>query len=189
MGCWGTYSALNLIRLILRYFHFHVITLSIYIWYGIYHWRRLFRSSYGKLIWLGFGPNTTTEFSSGAPTDWTNRPWDRLTHRANFVPLIQPHILFNLQILNVECWRVCQYFKMIQQKYLTITENLISYTRQHASYTNKFFWTGMIYLNFTYRIPNVASVSMKENKVTQNLLSSKINFHGELCNKKCLRFF
>ena len=49
----------------------------IHIIYGIHHWR-IFRSSYRKLVWVGFEP-TTTEFRSGALTDWAIRPWVQLT--------------------------------------------------------------------------------------------------------------
>ena len=39
-----------------------------------------FRSSYRKVAWVGFEP-TTTEFYSGALTDWAIRPWVQLTYR------------------------------------------------------------------------------------------------------------
>ena len=40
--------------------------------YGIQHWQ-IFRSSYRKIIWLGFEP-ITTKFHSDAITDWDIRP-------------------------------------------------------------------------------------------------------------------
>ena len=52
---------------------------------------RIFRSSYRKLVWVGFEP-TTTEFRSDVLTDWAIRPWVQLTLRANFVQLLQFHL-------------------------------------------------------------------------------------------------
>ena len=69
---------------------FLYIYIYIYI-YGIHHWRIL-RSSYRKLAWVGFEP-TTTEFRSDALTDWAIKPWVQLALRANFVQLLQFHLL------------------------------------------------------------------------------------------------
>ena len=55
--------------------------------YGINNWR-IFRSSYRKLIWVGFKP-TTTEFQSDALTDWAIRPWVQHALRASFAQLLQ----------------------------------------------------------------------------------------------------
>ena len=59
--------------------------------YGIYHWQ-IFKSSYRKLAWVVFEP-TTTELRSDALTDWTIVPWLQLPLRANFVQLLQFHLL------------------------------------------------------------------------------------------------
>ena len=59
--------------------------------YGINHWR-IFRSSYRKLALVGFEP-TTTEFRLNALSDWAIRPWVQLALRANFVQLLQFHLL------------------------------------------------------------------------------------------------
>ena len=39
---------------------------------GVHYWR-IYRSSYRKLVWVGFEP-TTTEFSLDAKADWVIRP-------------------------------------------------------------------------------------------------------------------
>ena len=59
--------------------------------YGIHHWQ-IFKSSYRKLAWVVFEP-TTTELRSDALTDWTIVPWLQLPLRANFVQLLQFHLL------------------------------------------------------------------------------------------------
>ena len=69
-----------------------LIYIAIYI-YGIHHWRIL-GSSYIKLAWKGFEPSTT-EFRSDALTEWAIRPWVQLPLRANFVQLLQFHLLFS----------------------------------------------------------------------------------------------
>ena len=70
---------------------------------GIHHWTTL-RSSYRKLAWVGFEP-TTTEFHSDALTDWAIRSWVQLALRANFVQLLQFHLLFSVTIHFVCCLR------------------------------------------------------------------------------------
>ena len=74
---------------------------SIDIIYGIHHWR-IFRSSYRKLAWVRFEP-TTTKFRSDALTDWATRPWVQLALSANFVQLLQFHLVvqFSFFILAV----------------------------------------------------------------------------------------
>ena len=67
----------------------HIYTMYI-LWYSTL---KDFWSSYRKLAWVGFEP-TTTEFRSDALTDWAIRPWVQLTFRANFVQLLQFHLLF-----------------------------------------------------------------------------------------------
>ena len=52
----------------------------------IHDWR-IFRSSYRKLVRVGFKP-TSTEFCPYALTDWSIRPWDQLALRVNFVQLL-----------------------------------------------------------------------------------------------------
>ena len=59
--------------------------------YGIHHWRK-FRSSYRKLAWVEF-ERTTTEFRGDALTDRAIRPWNQLALRANFVELLQFHLI------------------------------------------------------------------------------------------------
>ena len=49
----------------------------------VYHWRN-FRSTYRKLVWVGFEP-TTTEFRSDAVPNWAIIPWVQPALRANFV--------------------------------------------------------------------------------------------------------
>ena len=69
------------------------IYIYIYIYVHIYriHHRRIFRSSYRKLAWVGSEP-MTTEFRWDALTDWAIRPWAPLALRANFVQLLQFHL-------------------------------------------------------------------------------------------------
>ena len=71
--------------------------------YGIHHWRIL-RSSYRKLAWVKFEP-TTNEFCSDALTDWTIRSWVQLALRANFVQLLQFHLLFSVRFYFGYCLR------------------------------------------------------------------------------------
>ena len=44
------------------------------------------------LAWLRF-EHTTTEFRLDALNDWAIRPWVKLALRANFVQLLQFHLL------------------------------------------------------------------------------------------------
>ena len=53
---------------------------------------RFFELRYRKFAWVGFEP-TTTEFRSDAVTDWSIRLWVQLSLRANFVQLLQFHLL------------------------------------------------------------------------------------------------
>ena len=48
--------------------------------------------SYRKLAWVGF------EFRSDALTDWAIWPWVQLALRANFVQLLQFHVLFSVHV-------------------------------------------------------------------------------------------
>ena len=64
----------------------------------LHHWR-IFRSSNRTLAWVGFEP-TTTEFRSEALTkdifaltDCAIRPWVQFALRANFVQLLQFHLI------------------------------------------------------------------------------------------------
>ena len=91
------------IIIIYIYIHLHIyIYIYIYI-YGIHHWRILW-SSYRKLVWVGFEP-TTPEFRSNALTDWAIRPWAQLALRANFVQLLQFHLLFSVKFHFGYCLR------------------------------------------------------------------------------------
>ena len=69
---------------------------------------RIFRSSYRKLVWVGFEP-TTTEFRSDVLTDWAIRPWVQLTLRANFVQLLQFHLF-------VQCSRFISVFAFVSRQ-------------------------------------------------------------------------
>ena len=59
--------------------------------YGIHHWR-IFGSSYRKLAWVGF-EDTTNELRSGTLNNWAIAPWVQIWLRANFVQLLQLHLL------------------------------------------------------------------------------------------------
>ena len=54
------------------FFYLGFLSLDIYESHGSRE--RVFRSSYWKLVWVGFEP-TTTEVRSDALTDWAIRPW------------------------------------------------------------------------------------------------------------------
>ena len=71
--------------------YIHIYTIYVYIYYICYSPLKDFRSSCRKLTWVGFEP-TTTEFHSGALTNWAIRPQVQLAHRANFVQLLQLHL-------------------------------------------------------------------------------------------------
>ena len=60
------------------------------------------RSSYRKLVWVGF-ESTTTKFRSDALTDLVIRPWVQLALKANFVQLLRFH-------LYVQCSRFISVF-------------------------------------------------------------------------------
>ena len=66
--------------------------------YGIHHWK-IFRNSYEKLAWVGFG-RTTTELCSDALTEWAITPWfsshsePTLYSYSSFISLFSVHVLF-----------------------------------------------------------------------------------------------
>ena len=62
--------------------------------YAIHQWQILWSRS-RTLTWVGFEP-TTTEFLSNTLNHWTLRPWVQLAFRANFVQLLQFHLLFSV---------------------------------------------------------------------------------------------
>ena len=127
--------------------------------YGIHH-LSIFRSSYRKLAWMGFSP-TTTEFCSDDLTGWATRPWVQLTLRANFVQLIQFHLLLSVQI-SVQLWpSSVATFLLIRILYRYIYK-YVSYLRiylyqQKAKLAEKYIWKWNMKsfstetLNFSFR--------------------------------------
>ena len=81
---WHMYS-----MYILYIYEYHILYIYIYI-YGIHHCM-IFRSSYRKLVRVGFEP-TNTEFRSDDQTDWVIRPRVQLALRANFLQPLQFHL-------------------------------------------------------------------------------------------------
>ena len=75
----------------------YIIYIYIIICYSSLHHWSIFRSSYRKVAWVAF-ESTTPEFRSDALTGWTIRLWIQLALRANFVQLLQFHLI-------VHCWR------------------------------------------------------------------------------------
>ena len=71
----------------------YIYTIYVYIYYICYSPLKDFWSSCRRLTWVGFEP-TTTEFHSGALTNWAIRPRVQLAHSANFVQLLQLHLFF-----------------------------------------------------------------------------------------------
>ena len=102
------YSYSNVIFCSLFVFHFRLLPLwvttfidhmSVAEWTDTYviHNGRIFRSSYRKLIWARFLP-MTTDFCSNALNNWAIMPQFQLALRANFVQLMQFHLLFRVHI-------------------------------------------------------------------------------------------
>ena len=63
--------------------------------YGIHHWMIVW-SSYRKFLWVVFEP-TIPEFRSDPLTDWALSPWVQLALTANFVQLLQFHLIFSIR--------------------------------------------------------------------------------------------
>ena len=60
--------------------------------YGIQQWR-IFRNIFRKFAWVVF-ELTTTKFCSDTQSHWAMIPWAQFTVTANFVQLLQFHLLF-----------------------------------------------------------------------------------------------
>ena len=113
--------------------------------YGSHHWR-IFRSSYWKLARVRFEP-TTTDFLSEALTDWALTPSIQLAITANFVQLLQFHlilqwscfILLSAFVIGDICFKpsVAQIFKLVGEWNDTYTIHHWRIFR--SSYTN-FRW-------------------------------------------------
>ena len=104
--------------------------------YGIHHWR-IFRSSFRKLVWVGFEP-TTTEFRSDALSDWAIRPSVQLALRANFALYIwyKVYYSFDSQLPNNPklFWLLLLYFFIT-----AITFSAQSYIKQSIMSVRKGF--------------------------------------------------
>ena len=79
------------------------ICIYIYVYtYGINH-RRIFRSSYRKLAWVGFEP-MTTEFRPDALTDWAMYVLFLLIRSSLFFFLIFPCLHYSLISMKIKCF-------------------------------------------------------------------------------------
>ena len=89
----STHSYLTFIRHSHTYMYTYTCNIYTYMKDDTYIYWRIFRSSYRKLVWVGFEP-TITKLRSHSLTNWAIRTWVQLKFKANFVQLLQFDLFF-----------------------------------------------------------------------------------------------
>ena len=112
-----------LYRLYITYVIYYIYIIICYS--SLHHWS-IFRSSYRKVAWVVF-ESTTPEFCSDALTGWAIRPWIQLTLRANFVQLLQFHLI-------VQCSRLMSAI-FFASRYICFKRNLAKIITLVAEWT------------------------------------------------------